>query len=237
MADACYNERHQRGHNSLWASQVQRRTAGHVYLEEEIETVDGPVRRLLSVDGHEPSQSEQKQDSDRLRDLMQNPKARAALKKNRETDENKFDDLLRVIPNAFLFEDQGRQDGLAKLAFRPNPAYKPMTYEETALHAMSGVIMIDLQEKRLARLSGTLTQQVDFGYGVIGRINKGGTIEVSRVRLSPGLWKTTSSRIDLKGRFVLFKTINKQQDETRSNFRPVAPNTDILQALDQIVGK
>jgi hypothetical protein len=41
MADACYNEVHQREQNALWASQVQRRTADHVYLEEEIETVEG----------------------------------------------------------------------------------------------------------------------------------------------------------------------------------------------------
>ncbi len=237
MADACYNELQHRERNSLWASQVQRRTAGHVYLEEEIETVDGPIHRLLSVDGHEPSQPERKQDDDRLRNLMHNPRARLALKKNREADEKKFDDLLRVLPNAFLFEEQGEQGGLEKLAFRPNPAYKPTTYEETALHAMSGVILIDVHEKRLVQLTGTLTQEVDFGFGLIGHLSKGGTIEVNRIRLSPGVWKTSSSRIDLNGRFVLFKTINKQQDETHSHFKPVASDMSILQALAQIVGQ
>jgi hypothetical protein len=99
---------------------------------------------------------------------MQNPKAQQAMKKNREADQKKVDEILRAMPDAFLFEDQGRQGGLEKLAFRPNPAYNPTTYEETALHAMSGIILIDLQEKRLAQLSATLTEQVDFGYGVIG---------------------------------------------------------------------
>jgi hypothetical protein len=236
MADACYNERHQREQHLLWASRVQRRTSGHLYLEEEIDTVEGPIRRLLLVDGHEPSPSERKQDDDRLLNLKDSPKARQALRKDREADEKKFDDLLRVLPNAFLFEDQGEQGGSKKLAFRPNPAHKPASFEERALHAMSGVVLIDVHEKRLVELSGTLTQQVDFGYGIIGHLNKGGTIEVKRVRLSPGVWKTSSSRIALSGRFAFFKTISKQMDESHSDFKPVAPDTGIEQALDRTMG-
>jgi hypothetical protein len=234
MADACYNELHQREHNALWESQVQRRNAGHVIREQEIETVDGPLHRLLSVDGHEPSPSERKQNDERLLDLMQNPRARLELKKNSEADEKLLTDLLRVMPDAFRFEDQGAQGSFEKLAFCPNPTYKPKTNEEKVLHAMSGVIQIDLDEKRLARLSATLTQQVDFGYGIIGHLRKGGTVDVNRIQLAPGIWKTSWFRIEINGRFVFFKTINKQQDEAHSDFKSVASGTTILQALQQI---
>jgi len=47
MTDACHNELRQRKQTALWASQVERRTGGHVYREQEIDTVDGPVDRLL----------------------------------------------------------------------------------------------------------------------------------------------------------------------------------------------
>jgi hypothetical protein len=237
IADACYNEVQQRDHNALWASQVQRHTAGHVYLEEEIETVDGAIHRLISVDGHEPSPSEREQEDTRLHDLAQNPKARLALKKNRDADERKVDDLLRVIPEAFLFDDQGNQLGLERVAFRPNPAYAPKTYEERAVHAMSGIILVDPKEKRLAQFSATLIQKVDFGYGAVGSLNQGGTINVTRLQVSPGIWKTSSSRIDINGRFALFKTISKQQDEVHSNFKSVASGTSIAQALQQLDGK
>ena len=237
MADACYNELHQRERNALWESQVERRTADHVFLEEEIETVEGPVHRLISVDGHEPSPSERKQNDDRLRDLMQNPKTRFAAKKNHEADEEKFGELLRVLPNIFLYEDQGNHGSIEKLMFHPNPAFAPKTYEETALHAMSGFVLINLDEKRIASFSGTLTQQVDFGFGVVGQLKKGGTLEVNRIRLSPGMWKTNSSKIDINGRIVFFKTISKQQDETYREFKPVAPGTTIPQALQQIGGR
>jgi hypothetical protein len=236
MADACYNELQQRKQDPLWASQVQRRIGGHVYLEKEIETAGGPVHRLLLVDGHEPSPSERTQDDDRLRELMNNPNAQEAMKKARQADERKVDDLLRVIPDAFLFEDQGEQGGLEKLGFSPNPAYKPKSYEETALHAMSGIVLIDLQEKRLAQIAATLTQQVEFGHGLIGSLRKGGTIEVKRARLSPGIWKTSSTRMDINGRIVLFKIISKRQDETQSDFTPEAPDTSIEQALEKLAG-
>ena len=236
MTAACDNEIRQRKQHPLWASQVERRIAGHVYRELEIDTVDGPVHRLLSVDGHDPSPSELKQDNDRLRDLRENPKARLTLKKNREAEEKKVDDLLHVIPDIFLFEDQGPQEGLERLTFVPNPAYRPETYEETALHAMSGLVLIDLREKRLARFSGTLIQ-VNFGHGLLGHIDKGGTIEVSRVRLSPGLWGTSLFRTDFDGRFAIFKNIGKHLDETRNDFEPVPPDTDVQRALEQIAHK
>jgi hypothetical protein len=237
MTDACENELRQREQNALWASQVERRTAGHVYREREIDTVDGPVHRLLSVDGHEPSPLERKQDADRLRDLKENPKARLTLKKNREAEEKKVDDLLRVIPDIFLFQDQGKRGNLERIAFHPNPAYKPSTYEEMALHALSGVVLIDLREKRLARFSGTLSQQVNFGHGLLGHLNKGGMIEVSRVCLSPGQWGTSLFQTDFDGRFAIFKNISKHLDETRNDFEPVPPDTDIQRALEQIVRK
>src|SRR5260370_24790750 len=96
---------------------------------------------------------------------------------------------------------------------------------------MSGIGLVDIIEQRLARISATLTQQVDFGYGITGHLRKGGTVEVNRIQLAPGIWKTTSLRIDISGRFVFFKTINKQQDEVHSDFKSAASDTTLLQAL------
>ena len=234
VADACYNARQQLEHETLWSSRVERRANGHVYFEEEIETVDGPVRRLVSVDGHETSPSERKADEERLRRLAENPGAQRSWKQNQEADKKKFEALLQEIPNVFLFVDQGTQDGMKRIAFRPNPSYAPKTYEQRVLHAFGGLIVVNLEEKRLARLSATLEQQVDFGYGVIGRLDKGGSINITRVRVSPGIWKTASFKIDMRGRMVLFKTISKQQDETRDNFQPIDSHTTIDVALRQL---
>ena len=113
----------------------------------------------------------------------------------------------------------------------------PKTYEQRILHALHGIVFIDLHDKRIARLSGSLGSTVEFGYGVIGHVEQGGTTDITRVPLSPGVWKTSVEKIDINGRFVLLKTINKHQDESRSDFEPVAPDTTFAQALREIEEK
>jgi len=53
--------------------------------------------------------------------------------------------LLRIIPEAFVFEDQGKEGESAKIAFHPNPEFKPKTYEQRILHALDGILFIDLR--------------------------------------------------------------------------------------------
>ena len=236
VADACYNELQQRKQEPFWASQVLRHANGHAYLEKEIETSAGPVHRLLLVDGHEPTSSDRKQEEDRLRKLRSNPSSQESMKKTRAAEEKKADDVLRVVPDVFLFEDQGRQGDVEKLAFHPNPAYVPKSREEMVVHALSGTMLIDLQDKCFAQVFATLAQQVDFGHGLIGSLKKGGVIDIKRMRFSPGVWKTYSIKIDINGRIILFKTITEQQDETRSDFKPMAAGTSIEQALEKLAG-
>jgi len=47
----------------------------------------------------------------------------------------------------------------------------------------------------------------------------------------------SDAKIDIDGRFVMFKTINKHQDENRTGFKPVAPDTTFAQALNEIQNK
>ncbi len=237
VTDACNNLRRQLQQKVLAASRIERRASGHLYMEDEIETVDGPIRRLISVDGRDLTALERKQDDDRLRDLAQNPKAQQAVRKDHDADAKKLENLLRVIPDAFLFEDDGKEGGAEKIALRPNPDFIPKTYEERAIHAMSGYMTVDLQDKWMVKLSATLQRQVDFGFGVLGHLDKGGSISLTRTRLSPGVWKTSSSKTGITGKMILLKTINKQQDETRSDLRLVAPETSITQAVQQLIGQ
>jgi len=78
---------------------------------------------------------------------------------------------------------------------------------------------------------------VNFGHGLLGHLNKGGMIEVNRARLSRGLWGTTFFRTDFDGRFAIFKNISEHVDETRNDFEPVPPGTNIQRAPEQIARK
>jgi hypothetical protein len=234
IGEACYNELQHRDRKTLWSYTAERHVSNHTFLEQVIETVDGPVRHLLAVDGHPPIPAQIKEEDDQHHELLRNPSGKRAIQKQRDDDDKTMEELLRIIPEAFVFEDRGKEGESARIAFHPNPAFKPKTYEQRILHALDGTVFIDLHEKRIARLSGSLGSRVEFGYGLIGHVKQGGTTEITRVHLSPGIWKTSAEKIDLDGRFVMLKTINKHQDESRTGFAPVAPNTTFAQALDEI---
>jgi hypothetical protein len=234
IGDACYNELQQRERRTLWSYVAERHSNNHVFREQVIETVDVPVRHLLTVDGHPPTSVQMKEENDRHQELLNNASRRRAIQKQHDDDDKKMEELLRIIPEAFIFEDQGEEGQSERIAFHPNPGFKPKTYEQRILHALDGIVFIDRHDKRIARVSGSLGTRVEFGYGLIGHVQQGGTTEITRVHLSPGVWKTSAEKIDIDGRFVMLKTINKHQDESRTGFEPVAPDTTFARVLNEI---
>jgi hypothetical protein len=234
IGDACHNELQQRGKRTLWSYIAERRSNNHTFREQVIETVEAPVRHLLAVDGDPPTSAQMKEENDRHEELLNNASRRHALQKQQDEDDKKMEELLLIIPEAFVFEDQGPEGQSEKIAFHPNPGFKPKTYEQRVLHALDGIVFVDLHDKRIVRLSGSLQTRVEFGYGLIGHVEQGGTTDITRVHLSQGIWRTSAEKINIDGRFVILKTINKHQDESRTGFEPVAPDTTFAQALNEI---
>src|ERR1035437_2494345 len=97
---------------------------------------------------------------------------------------------------------------------------------------MAGTILVDPQQKRLAHLNGRLVGNVNFGFGILGRLAKGGTFEIERTQVSSSHWKTQLVDIQVSGRMLLFKTVSKQQRETRSDFELAPKDLDVRQAED-----
>ena len=234
VKEACFNAIQQRGVKSLWSYRVERHEYKHVILEQVIETVDIPVIVLLAVDGQAPNPAQLKEEDARHRALLKNSASQSALKKDHDEDSKKMEEMLRIIPEAFVFQDLGKQRGLEKIAFHPNPDFKPKTYEQRVLHTLVGTAFIDLHDKQIARISASLAQRVEFGLGLLGRVDRGGTVNIARTRLSDGIWEVSMEKIDLSGRMAIFKSLNRHKDEQRSDFKPVAPGTTFAQALDEL---
>jgi hypothetical protein len=167
--------------------------------------------------------------------LLHDPSRQLKLKQGHDEDEQKLENMMRLLPKAFLYDYDGVEGNLVRLTFRPDPSYNPPTYEARVAHALAGTILIDSQQKRLVKLSGQLIDRVDFGYGLLGHINNGGTIEIGRVQVGPSEWKTALINIQLSGRLVFFKTISKEEYETRSDFRAVSGDPSLLEASQLLV--
>jgi hypothetical protein len=157
------------------------------------------------------------------------PQPQLAIKKQDDADERRLENFVRLLPSAFLFRYDGWDGAYLRLNFWPDAAFIPPTMESKALQSMAGTILVNPLQKRLARINGHLLENVNFGFGLLGRLAKGGTFEIERTQVSSSHWKTHIVDISVSGRMLL-KTISKQEHETRSDFEPVVSDLDLKQA-------
>jgi hypothetical protein len=224
------NELTDRAQQRKWMYLIDKREGKQTFTEEQVDTKDGPLYRVLAIDGTPLTPDQRQQDNARMNRLLHDPSEQLKSKQGHDEDEQKLEKLMRLMPEAFLYEYDGVEGNLVRLKFRPNSNYNPPTYEARVVHSLAGTILIDSQQKRLAKLSGELINRVEFGYGLLGHIDNGGRIEIGRVQVGPAQWKTAVINIQLSGRLVLFKTISKQEYETRSDFRAVSGDLSLLEA-------
>jgi hypothetical protein len=213
-----------------WEYLVDKREGKQIITEEQVDTKDGPLYRVLAIDGVPLDHNQRQQDNARMDQLLNNPVRQLKVKLAHDEDEAKLEKMLRLMPQAFLYDKDGMEGNLLRIKFRPNANYDPPTYEAKVVHSLAGTIFVDPQHKRLAKFSGRLLDRVEFGYGFLGYIDQGGTVEIGRVQVDTSEWKTTFVNIQLSGRMVFFKTVSKQEYETRSNFRSVSENLSLILA-------
>jgi hypothetical protein len=214
-----------------WVCMVEKREGKQTLTEVKVDTKDGPLFRLLAIDGAALNSDQRRQDDARIARLMKDPRPLLKLKQAETDDELKLQKLLSLMPQAFVFDYDGTEGNLLRVKFRPNPGYVPPTYEARVIHSLAGTILIDSKETRLAKVSGQLINQVNFGFGLLGRIDSG-TLELERTEVGPQQWKTAFINIHFSGRAVLFKTINKDQYERRFDFRTVSSDLSLSDARD-----
>jgi hypothetical protein len=224
------NELRDRGLQLKWMYVIEKRVGSRSLTEEQVETTNGPIYRVLAIDGIRLTPDQRQQDDARIDRLLHDSSQQLKLRRQYDDDEQKLETLIRMMPEAFLYDYDGVDGNFVRLKFRPNPNYKSSNYEARVLHSLAGTVLIDSQQQRLAKLSGQLLNSVEFGYGLLGHVNNGGTIEFGRVQVGPSQWKTAQINIQLSGRLVFFKTIDKQEYETRSDFRPVSGGLSLLEA-------
>jgi hypothetical protein len=230
MRDVVANELTDRTEHSNWMYRVTKVVEQQTLTQIEVETKEGPVHRLLTVNDAPLDSARQQQETARQEQLVRDPSQQLAVKKQNDADELRLENFVRLMPSAFLFEYDGWEGPDLRLSFRPDPTFVPPTMESKALQSMAGTILVSPQQKRLARMNGHLVDNVDFGFGILGRIAKGGTFDIERIQVSSSHWKTHLVDIHVNGRMLLFKTINKQQHETRSDFVAVSNDLDLRQA-------
>jgi hypothetical protein len=99
---------------------------------------------------------------------------------------------------------------------------------------MSGTLVVDEHEMRLKKLAGRLDKDVVFGWGLLGRINSGGTFEIVRQNVGSGSWQITQTHVHISGHALFFKSIGDQEDEVTSDYHRTPDGVDLNKAAEML---
>jgi hypothetical protein len=199
-----------------------------------VETRDGNVARLLSVNDTPLGPVDEQKEQARLDTLAANPSLQRHRKQGEDSDLGIVLKLLRMLPSAFLYQYAGAFSGatgtVEKFTFKPNPKFSPPDFETQALTAMSGEIWIEPAQERVLRLEGHLQQDTDYGWGILGRLNKGGWLVIEQADVGGKQWRITHVQLDMTLR-ILFKTKIFNTVEQLTRYSPVPAGIDYRQAI------
>jgi hypothetical protein len=200
-----------------------------------IETKDGDVARLVAINGSPLSTQANQAELDRLNTLANSPEIQEHRHKREQKDADRVNRMMRLLPDAFLyrFEDMAPCAGWQcyRLSFSPNPHFVPPDEEATIFRGMAGEVWIDQEQERLTRLDAHLISDVDFGWGVLARLDKGGTILLEQADIGGHDWEVTGMKVNLTGKALMVKSLSFQITEETSHFSPVPPDLDYRKAI------
>jgi hypothetical protein len=206
-------------------------------IKEIVETRDGDVARLLSINDQPLSPADEEHEQARLQALIDNPSLQQHRKLSEDSDTARAMKILRVLPSAFLYQFAGTGATAAgtveKFSFKPNPQFNPPDLETGVLTAMAGEIWIDPAQERVVRLAGSLQQDKEIGLGIIGELDKGGWVEIDQADVGQHQWRIVRLKLVMNGR-VLFKAKNSDSVQEYSGFQLLPPELSYKQAIQML---
>jgi hypothetical protein len=231
VREVVYNELNDHQKHGYWSYWIERRSQQGTRRVEQLETPEGPVDRLTLENGRPLCVAQQNEEASRLERLLHSPEEQQKRRQEYAEDENRIGRILALLPDAFVYEYAGAENGSYRLKFHPNPDYPARSIEARIFHAMSGELWVDARSKRLARLEGHVEENVDFGYGILGRLYKGGWFRLVRTQVSATDWKTAQLEVHMNGRALLVKSFAKETSETRGGFVQAPEGMNLEQGI------
>lgn len=226
---------------------LRKETPRESETRDMIETRDWLIGRVVLKDGRPLSSAQRQAEDERLRRLITNRRALEEFQQDQHHDETRVRRMMRALPDAFLYEYKGRDQDVCcqtpvRLAFRPNPDFRPSSRELQVLQGMEGTMVIDPVAERLVRVDAKLVRDVDFGWGILGRLYRGGSFLLQQQDVGTGRWAITELAVHFTGKLLLFKSLNIDSVSKASDFRRMADNLTLPEGLkllleiDQMTG-
>src|ERR1700680_1825166 len=204
-----------------------------------VETRDAMVGIVVAYNDRPLNPDERQEEYRRIQRFIDDPGELDRKRKKEKEDSDRVKSILKALPDAFLYEYDGTDAGkpgmgkpgdpLVRLKFRPNPKYEPPTRVEQVLTGMQGIVLVDAQKQRIARIDGTLFQDVAFGWGILGHLDHGGHFLVDQTDVGDNYWAISRMELTFTGKVLVFKSLNIKSTEVYSDFHPVPADLTFAQ--------
>jgi hypothetical protein len=222
VRDASWNELHSKSPGRSFRYRQHKVDPKGTTVKEIFETKDGDVARLIEKDGKPLDQEAERAEMDRLNNLLAHPEVQEHRHKKEQEDSARGDEMVRMLPDAFLFTLEGTVEGpngpCYRLKFTPNPAFVPPDREGEVYHGMVGELWVDQAQERLVKIDAHLISDVNFGWGVLGRLYKGGSILVQNADVGLHHWETVHKKQQFQGKLLMMKSVDYSTTEDYTDF-------------------
>jgi len=221
--------------HSRWMYEDDYKSPTKDLVKLVIQTPQGNLSEIIQSYGHTPPPQLHKADLARMNRMVNDPSFRAAQRQNERHDDQQATNLLKMLPDAFIWHIDSRGNGEIRLSYYPSPNFSPPTMSSRVLAAMSGTMTVDANQMRLRDLFGRLDHPVEFAWGLLGHLNAGGTSQVTQSQIAPHEWQITGTHVHISGHILFFKDIGDQEDEVTRDYHPVPDGVDLEKAQQMLL--
>ncbi|WP_109486737.1 hypothetical protein [Occallatibacter savannae] len=190
------------------------------------------LERVVERDGQPLPEYQQSQE---MSSFINDPSAQNKKRKSGQHDDEQAAELLKILPDAFIWNFDGQRGNEIFLHFKPDPQFRPPDLEARVFAGMEGDMAVDRQQHRIATLKGRLIHDVKIGYGILGQLKAGGTFDVERRELTPTVWEIVETHVHIDGHALIFKTISENEDDVKSHFKQINQGTSLQQAKEELM--
>ena len=223
-----------RDDHSRWIYLEVDRKDGHSVRQWVAETREGSLRRVIEINGQPVPEAEQHRKMD---NYVRDGSARSKQRKSEQHDDEQATEMLDLLPQAFIWTDQGTHGDLRILHFKPDPNFRPPDLEARVFAAMEGDMAVDKEQLRIASIKGRLIRDVLIGGGWLGRLYAGGTFNVERRETGKQIWQIAETHVHIQGHALIFKTISEEEDDVKTQFRALTDNPSLQQAEGELINE
>lgn len=210
---------------SIWVYRENNITPEKNAVYTSIETPQGTLRKLIELNGHPLSPQATANETRRIQNYVNDPSAQAKARRAAAHDGAQAEELLKMLPNAFLWTKGADNGDLETLNFRPNPDFDPPDMQSRVLGIMVGQMIISKDSHRIRTLRGKLSDDIRIGWGILGKLDRGGTFDVERRMVGDGYWQITETHVHIGGHALIFHTIGQQEDDVKTEWKPSTAHT------------